>query len=206
MIVFAYYTPDFQPLADVTLPALRDYCVSHGYDLAVHLTHGKGIEFWRRRAKLALALLRETDVLFFIDLDAMITNHTIRLESFLDAGHDLFAAFDTNGLNAGVFLIRNTPEMERMMTYIIGHIGEPGVLGEQDAMRDALQSFRWGRRFKQLLHPSINSYLYEQYGAKKLHVEGQWEPGDFILHLPGIPNPRRIEILTSPEIQNAIVR
>ena len=63
-----------------------------------------------------------------------------------------------------------------------------------------------------LPHPSINSYLYEEYGdnygkivgvqkSKPTHIEGQWEPGDFALHLPGIPNSIRIEIFETIKTQ-----
>jgi hypothetical protein len=59
-------------------------------------------------------------------------------------------------------------------------------------------------KVKYLPHPSINSYRYELYAGYEgdyfhdyMHIPheyGQWEPGDLLLHLPGLSLEKRIEV------------
>jgi hypothetical protein len=53
--------------------------------------------------------LPQYDFLFYVDVDTIITNVDVKLEDIVDYGYDQILAADRNGLNCGVWLIRNTP-------------------------------------------------------------------------------------------------
>jgi hypothetical protein len=200
--VFAFHSFGFDALAEVTIPPLRRYCVRHGYDLVLH-RGGYGNRDRSptiQKTEMILNLLPSVEMIFSVDVDALITNHTIKLESFLDEEHDFFSTHDVNGLNTGVYFIRNTPKGRAFLASTMASAGRADFPTEQDAIRMLLSLFYMGRFFKQLPHPSINSYHYAEYGMTKTHEEGEHQPGDFILHLPGCTNERRIEVFNSTHI------
>lgn len=202
--VFMLYTKEFDGVAAVTVPSWQRYCARHGYDLTIHRggygERERNIGF--QKTELALNLLHGMDALMVVDCDVLVTNHTVKLESLLDNEHSMFATHDVNGFNAGVYLIRNTGQSLAFL-YTVGCVADrKGVLGEQDAMRYLFDPGRYDDLVKILPQNSMNSYLYQEYGESRSHAEGQWLAGDFLLHLPGITNERRIEIFNStlPEV------
>jgi len=208
----AYFTPSFHALSEVTVPNIRRYCDRHGYRLLfwsdVDRPDGDDRPLGFRKTERVLELLRASaagDILCVIDLDLLITNQTIRLESFLDDEHDLFFTHDVNGLNSGVYLVRATMGTRKFLEDAMARVGQPGVFGEQDAMRDSLLVDGFRNLTKIVPHPAFNSYLYEEYGPAKTPAEGQWEQGQFLLHLPGRSNERRIELFKLLQAQGVIV-
>lgn len=209
--IFAYITPNFYQLGEVTLPNIRKYRERHGYGFYLHDVQASNGDrpFGFAKMEAVLRLLKSLrygeDAVFVMDLDILIMNHTIRLESFMDPEHDLFVTHDVNGFNAGAYLIRATLGMQKFLEDAIDRWGNPGVFGEQDAMRDSLRIGAFANLLKVLPQSSFNSYLNKEYPETLGREEGNFEKGDFILHLPGMGQEKRIKIFTSPEIQNAIV-
>jgi hypothetical protein len=202
--VFVYYDAAFEKLAAHTLPQIGYYCARNGYALTIHrgsFGYPNRLPCFQK-TELAGALLPGTDVLCVMDLDALITNHHIRLESFLISDRTLFGCEDVNGFNAGVYMVRNTPEGRDLMMFAnaYGKLAPEGH-GDQNAIRKWIEYNP--SEYQKVPHPAFNSYLYGEYGETKTHEEGQWEEGDFILHLPGMTNDRRIEIIK--EIQPKII-
>lgn len=194
--VFCLYTKEFDGVAEITIPAWRRYCDRHGYELTVHRGgyHERSRKIGFQKTTLALQLLQGTDALLVVDCDVLVTNHTVKLESLLDKEHSMFATHDANGFNAGVYLIKNVGQ-SRVFLFNASIMGEiSSVLGEQDAMRDLFKTGRYEGFCKVLPQSALNSYLYEEYGSRRRHEEGQWHPGDFLLHAPGRSNERRLQI------------
>ena len=86
--------------------------------------------------------------------------------------------------------------------YILCCKGEPKMYCEQDAINKYLSEFPHDNNIKFLTHPSINSYLYENYPEIPAQEEeyGQWVPGNFVLHLPGMSQEKRIEIMKNTPV------
>jgi hypothetical protein len=205
--ILTVYTDNYMPLADVVIPVLQQYCVKNDYDLYTYNITGTEVYYGYKKIEKLVSLLEsnEVDLILCIDLDVLITNHSIKIESFIDNNHDFYITEDVNGLNAGSFIVRNTFWSIIFLKLILGQQAEFEC--EQNAIEHLIKP---QHPIKILSHPSINSYIYDEYGPtfgiisdrkieKPTHEEGNWEKGDFILHLPGIPIERRIEIFESLE-------
>jgi hypothetical protein len=195
------YFPNYQSLADIVLPNLSGYCQKHGYKFLAPVGKEKGDAYGFQKMKFLLDFLnkKEADVVLCTDLDILITNYTKKFEDFAGEG-DLFITKDVNGINAGSFIVKNTERGRRLISDILSHNGR------EDNEQKAIQQ-HFSHELTILPHPSINSYMYECYGApcwgyqsghreRPTHEEGDWKPGDFLLHLPGLQMERRIKILT----------
>lgn len=201
--ILVLYTESWQELADIVLPNLKKYAKKHLYytHIEKYEKEFSGFEklVWCKK------LLEEYDVIWSLDMDTFITNHTIRIEQFINKGSNyrlFFITKDYNGINAGSFIIQkdtlNAGAHEWLLNEFLNKQGVGGVYCEQDAI--SLWHKEHERTMKTLVdilpHPSINSYKYELYPEipYQTHEQGQWQKGDFILHLPGIGINQRVEI------------
>ncbi len=200
--VFIYYTPDWQPLADIVLPRVRDYCHQHGYVFICRVNHSDTICGLNKMQLLHerfyfFCLDEQVQVFEFIwvlDLDTLITNPSIPFTQFTNNEHDIFITEDIHGINAGSWIIRNTEASRLFVRTVINNFDAPE---EQTVMKRYLDMVK----VKILPHPSINSYKYELYKdilkdelgeTVMTHEEGQWQPRDLLLHLPGLDMQTRI--------------
>lgn len=196
----------WQELANLVLPVMQAYCNKNGYGLEIKFIPST-FEFHKIRA--ILSALEKSNVVFCLDLDTLITNHQIKFESFLDAEHDFYITQDINEINSGAIIAKNTLFVRGLLNYVL----LSGAENEQNGFKPHMNN----PEVKILPHPSINSYPYDEYaptwglipgrvplfgiGGKPTHEQGNWEPGDFIAHLPGLPLSRRIEIFTKMKEQ-----
>ena len=88
----------------------RRYADLHGYDLIVSRTAADPSRpaAWSKILEVRKHLPRY-DWLMFIDVDTLIMNPAVRLEDIADDSVDQVLAADHNGVNSGVWLVRNTP-------------------------------------------------------------------------------------------------
>lgn len=84
------------------------YCAQHGYDFHVITDTVDGRHTGWYRFPAVLSLFAKYDWVFHVDLDTVILDHSIRLEEFLDPTHDFIIGVDSNGINNGVFFMRNS--------------------------------------------------------------------------------------------------
>jgi hypothetical protein len=88
----------------------RRYCDLHGYDLIVSRTAADPTRpaAWSKILEMRKHLPRY-DWVLFIDVDTLIMNPTVRLEEIADNTVDQVIGADHNGVNSGVWLVRNAP-------------------------------------------------------------------------------------------------
>lgn len=198
------YYENYQTLADIVNPNMESYCQKQGYKfycecLSANIPYG----FWKLEFIHWAFEYGDVDLVLCTDLDVLITNSDIKIESFVDDDHDFYLTKDVNGINTGSFIIRNSEWSRKWLCFILDHQSE--FDNEQTAIDYFRNQDEWKEKIKILPHPSINSYPCDLYapswgiiGDKKIdkpvHVEGNWEQGDFILHLPGKTLQDRIEI------------
>lgn len=187
--LYIYYTPDWQPLADIVLPVAKRYADMHDYDDLFILSNNVDICGLGKMKHLRTILGWSTwDSVWILDLDTIITNPEIEFTDFVDNDHDVFICKDVHGINAGSWIVRNTPASRSFINKVITNFDAPE---EQTVMKRYLDMVK----VKYLPHPSINSYKYELYDEPECrgYTDGQWEPGHLLLHLPGTSMNKRIE-------------
>jgi hypothetical protein len=191
-------------MADIVLPNLQAYCKRHGYEYRfVCFPEPCESDFGFRKLTGILDLFNEGfDVVVSFDLDLLITNHNYKIEQFLTDEHDFFICKDYNGINAGSFIVRNSGWLVGFLDWLLRCRGIDKIHCEQDAIAYYMRLFPNDEKIKILPHPSINSYLYENYPdiPQQTHERGQWQPTDFILHLPGLGMETRLDIMKKTPI------
>ena len=183
------YNDDFRAIADITVPRIEDYARRHGYSLFVHHTDLKSPEIVWQRVKDVRAILDLFDMVVHLDTDLLITNPDVRIEDI--TGHwkaDIWCGTDANGLNDGFCIFTDSWESEQALRSLLGR-----DRGHYTSPQHALEHMGQKVGIERITQRKCNSYHPGAYGPPDLKAD--WQPGDFILHLPGIGNDRRIEIL-----------
>ncbi len=199
--VTTFYTQDYEELADIIIPNLQKYCLRHGYHLDILKTENGHYHFVK--TKQARDLLEKYDIVVAIELDVMITNHSIKIEDWLDEQNSMYITTDVNDANTGVIIIRNTDLGKGLLDMVNKYentFGDEQMVFENKRIKGV----------KYCEQPCFNSVPYEYYapsygyiGYKEGEVRemptesmGAWKPTHFCAHLPGMTLERRIEIFT----------
>uniref|UniRef100_A0A7S2WUX7 Nucleotide-diphospho-sugar transferase domain-containing protein n=1 Tax=Rhizochromulina marina TaxID=1034831 RepID=A0A7S2WUX7_9STRA len=98
-------------LSQDSLENKRQYAQRHGYDLVV--ARGKDIDRSRPAAWSKFKAMRKHlpryDYLLYTDADTIVMNQEVKLESLVgDGSADVIITEDWNGVNTGVFMLRNS--------------------------------------------------------------------------------------------------
>ncbi len=207
--IHTHYTNSWEELAALVIPNLQRYADKHGYDLHVEKYQDGNVDFVK--TKTALKLLENYDLVFCLEADMLIMNHTKRVTDFIDSRHDFYICKDINGVNGGSFIIMGTEHGERFLKETNKKEGE--FKTEQNVWETLEKYPNHDSMVLFLKHPSINSIPYKYYhNFGYINYQGQLEPthemgnfaiGDFILHLPGKPLEERIKIFN--ELKQHIV-
>jgi hypothetical protein len=198
--VFTVYNKDYSDIAKVTLPVMERYTQKHGYDFyQMFLKEGTHWAY-KKHELFKDAVKFSANVFFYLDIDCLITDLNRKVESFLDEEHSLFITEDKTEINGGSLILKANKEGMFLNDSILGL--KDNFENEQNAMVWLMGDPAFSKHVKLLPHPSINSYLYELYPeyGKLTPEEGQWEPGQFILHTPALGLDKRAEILSSIKV------
>jgi mannan polymerase II complex MNN10 subunit len=197
----------YQPLADITWDQNKKlYANRHGYD-ALALTEFKyplqQISFERTEYIISLLESGKYDWVYAVGGDTMITNFTTKLEDLIDEDYDFIIGVDCLGINNDSFLARATPLtiawLKKVVSLKDSYMSARWL--DQSAMVDTIDMM--GDKIKIVPHRFFNSYDYWQYPQDyQPHIDkvdifgndGQWQPGDFLIHWPGIKLDKRIEL------------
>jgi len=200
--VLTHYTPNWEYISSITTPILEKYCKIHGYRLSSYKCTPYQQYNGKEKLKHIVNNLNENDIALIMDADAIITNMTIPIEKFLDKDYDLFITKHLGNINAGVFIIKMTKWAHDFINFLLDNIGKEKINCEQDAMQLYMNMNPYDNKIKILSHPSINSFNYNLYPEhiNITHKQGNWEEGDFILHLPGVGMDKRAELLRNVKI------
>jgi hypothetical protein len=169
----------------VSWPNKRAYCERHGYRFACYSErpgHGRPA-FWDKIA-WSRNHLAEVDWLFWTDADSLVCNQDVRLESFL-ADADLIArrevspGEDFESVLTGEFLLRSCPWSKRLLEEVWAQEQFTDLKHyEQAALTHLWRTQAWvAERVMATPGRGINAFAWE------------YEPGDFIVHFPGMGTP-----------------
>jgi len=197
--VVTMYADNYKEIADITVPVMKQYCDKHRYSFhEIKLENGNEYHY-KKHEYFKDLMATDVEVIFFLDVDALITNLSVPIENFLDEEHDFYITRDVTELNGGVFILKNTYWGKVFNVYILSQRDNYG--NEQNVYNDCYDVFSF--KIKVLEHPSINSYQYDIYPELpdvRKESEGHWHEGNFILHTPGAALSLRIETLKNAKI------
>jgi hypothetical protein len=131
----------------------------------------------------------DTDWLWFLGADTLITNMTIDIRDLCDDEFDFIIAEDINGINNDSFLLKASNASRRFLRRVAGRRDVPH---DQAAMSEEMHEC--GMRTKLVGQRLFNSFKYDEYNYGP-YPEGDWQDGDFVLHMPGMSNQRRFELM-----------
>ena len=140
----------------------------------------------------------DIDWVWWLDNDAMITNFDIRVEDLVDADYHVIMPTDIAALNTGSFIVRNSPQAKEWLNFLLSKKKEykdDKKWFEQQAVIDFYPKFQ--ELFKIIPQQWLNSYDYRMYNIEGIDLmgqDGQWYPGDFVIHWPGLPNETRVRL------------
>lgn len=140
----------------------------------------------------------DVDWVWWLDNDAMITNFDVKVEDLVDNNYHVIMPTDIAALNTGSFLVRNSAQAREWLEFLLSKKAEyknDKKWFEQQAVIDFYPKFQ--DLFKIIPQQWLNSYDYRMYnvvGIDLLGQDGQWAPGDFVIHWPGLPNEARIKL------------
>jgi hypothetical protein len=187
------------------------YCEKHGYELTAKTDGWSDVVYFDKIQYLLDVLENNPEVtwIWWLDCDALITNFTKRIEDMIDENYHVVISTDVNGLNAGSFFVKNSVEGRGWLSMILSwrqmYSWKKWDNPEQHPM--IMTYIRYRDIIKLVPQREVNSFDYTMYpgisSIDMLHTDGQWQPGDWIIHWPNIPNDKRIAMIA--ELQSKII-
>lgn len=218
--VTTIFNEAYEDMADITTVNFRKYCQLHGYSFEPILIE-EGLEktpHWQKvRVVKELLQSDKYDWVFFIDLDCLFMNTTIRLERFLSnehfmiiSGHNdqpdtpILNSAGTHSLMTAQFLIKNCEQSIRFLDDV----------WSAEETRDKIEVFDYEMRqvrytgdkaefkngIKVLSPEKFNRFWYTTSPFMLHHFpetnDNAWRLGDFIVHVPAGHGESRLELLS----------
>lgn len=191
------FSPSHQRLADISVPNLEQYCNRHGYEMRIINVENDKWEYKKHEAFQDWMDKEEADLIWYKDVDSLITNMTIPITDFIDDYYSFYLTKDFTELNGGSVIIKNT-EAGRMFNEMV--IENRDMFDNEQNIYNFIPMFTFCIDImKPIPHPSINSYSYDLYPECKEYIGredlGDWHTGNFLIHFPGLGIEDRIELL-----------
>lgn len=196
--IISSHTPNYKLLADVTWTNKEEYAERHGY-LTHCKTEGHNPNLQWSYDKLyfikdIMEVNLDVEWFWWVGCDTLITNFTVKLESFTDNDYHFIIATDGNGMNNDSCFFRNSPEGRQYLDHLIEvfpqYANHPFL--EQQAMIESYEIPEWKAITKivpQYLFNAHdcwpNQHQPEPTWVDKFGNRSWWESGDFLVHWPG---------------------
>lgn len=202
-------------MAAITMSNKIGYCAKHGYALHWESWTQEMFPGWERLPVLIYLLkCGHYDWVFWLGTDCLITNYRIKLEYLCDASYGMVIATDCTQIQADSFLIQRGNRGLRFIQEV-WKIGKPVDPFEEQGVMDMLSKRAEYKPYIKLLpQRALNSYHYEWIGngtggmsrqtKDQMGNYGQWQPGDFVFHIPGQPHWDKMKALRA--MQNEVMR
>lgn len=198
-------------MAKITVPNKVEYCRRHGYDYYQVPFTGE-CHSWPGydRIPYLIALLKsgEYDWIFWLGCDALITNLSIKLEELTDRNFGMVISTDAFEVQMDSFLVQpRRGGIELMEEIWATRDGKHGPNYEQSNLARKIETGKFRPVVKLVPQRVMNSFDYSLYPASwgarygtatdRLGTNGQWQPRDFVFHVPGKELSKKISELQS---------
>lgn len=219
ILVLTGYTDSIEPIYgnndllmkevfDITLNSKIEYAKINNYDLMALRSFGTdrhnkfaNDKIGQLRFIRSFELLHSYDAVMWIDADSLITNYSYKLENFIDDSACFAASYDWNGYHSfstGNFIVQKTPDLNKLLELFYLH--GPAFNSEQEVL-NIIYNNRLHNGIKVLDHKYLGSTPSKvQYGNSwetRSEPKGPWSKDSFLVHLTGVSNTKRIEILNT---------
>lgn len=205
------HSPEYSQLAQLTWHENKLlYCTVHGYlSLNEVLPFDPKMCFGKfRQAKQLFDA--GADYVWATGCDSLITNFTKTIEEIVSehSAASFLITTDRNGINADSFIIKNDKIGNAMINWM-ALVGGAVYSDEQAAINAYIGSSVPGS-MQILPQRAINSYNYNLYPSPearfdKLGTDGQWRPGDLLIHWPGFADNPEMRIGWAHEYKKMII-
>ena len=202
MAIVSLFNERHKDLAELTWYNNKvNYAVKHGYSAFAKTDNFSPDQVHFDKFVHILDVMNKNpnvDWVWWLDNDAMITNFDIKIEDMADNDYHVIMPTDIAALNTGSFLVRNSAQGRAWLEFLLSKKAEyknDKKWFEQQAVIDFYPKFQ--ELFKLVPQQWLNSYDYRMYnvaGIDLLGQDGQWAPGDFVIHWPGLPNEARVKL------------
>ena len=181
---------EYWEVLKLSAPNKLEYCLRHGLQLSVR--QHEALNLAQERNAIMREELENCHWLAFMGADTLIMNHRIDLRLYTDNDYDMIIGKDIHGINNDVFFLKDGASSRAFLRNVSNTLYSLGG-NDQDAMQRVIEDSP-DFKVKYVHQRLFNSYLYSEYSYPDDRM-GSYQAGDFLLHLPGIPNTRRIEIM-----------
>jgi len=218
ILIFTYantnthYGCSFHKLLDLTNPSKEEYCKIHGYDFLcrTELHHNSKNDVGWEKIKIINEVINDYDYIFYVECDAIIMNHTIRIENLIDDNYDFIvsgidkAPKEKYEINCGVFLIKCSDWTKKFLSDLyskrhIIHPDYPPNWAEQIALMKELVHSEETRKHFRLTHLRYFNSFYRPDFPNDV-----FQFGDFVFHAVGCNNELREKILS--EFKDKVIK
>ena len=207
--VVTMYNEAYKLLAEITvLNNIKQYAEYHNYKfICKDSDFPTNYIIYFEKSKLILDAFENSNIkwAWWIDVDALVTNFNIKLEQIIDDDYDIIISTDGAGINCGSFSVKNSERGKAWLDMIYAnrfvYRYTSNKWPEQLVMHDTARNYT--DIMKIVTQKTFNSYYYQVYKGvvnnvietDRLENSGLWAPGDFVIHMPGLPNNLRIQYL-----------
>jgi len=198
VVVATMFSPSHQELADLTVPNMESYANKHGYD--THIIKIENDKWEYKKHDAFKELFKTYDLIWYKDVDSIITNMTIPITDYIDGTQSFFITKDWTELNGGSICLLNNEWGVWINNMVLANRFK--YQNEQNVYNANYDMMVIGNSIKVLPQHTINAYLYELYPeiGKLTKEQGQWEEGCLLLHTPALQMKDRIETLKNAKI------
>jgi hypothetical protein len=193
-------------VSEITSLSKQKFAEKHDYDFMFLRSFGKDHNNQWEENKIgqlrflrAIEMLKDYDAVFWIDADSLITNNNYKLNDFVSEEICFAGSWDWNGkvsISTGNFVVQKTPQLEQLYSvfYKIGKFYN----SEQEAL-----NVMW----RQNLVPGMIVLDHKFFGSTPTKQQyangwedrpepcGPWNEECFLVHLTGVSNTRRLELI-----------
>jgi hypothetical protein len=224
--VLVMYDDLYEEMSTLTVDRnIKDYCDMYGYVLIKHkienVDNGRAPQWQKIIESIKILESGDLDWLFFIDLDCLIMNQTIKLESLIDENYSFIIPshgidavdfpmetneFGENNVITCAYFVKNDKWGIEILKSVWECRGMPEGLNidefdhEGRQCRITLSMSEFKPHVKIVEERLLNRFWYmnkpfvtfQNIGINDL----TWKPGDFIVHVSGYSTQERIQMLS----------
>jgi len=180
MTLLTYHDANYKSLANATNPIIKKYCEKHNYVFRSrnepYLAQGRP-SAWAKINAIKEEFEKTNDWILWIDADAIVTNHQIKIEDIIDENYSsIFSPDDCEWISTCCFAIKKTNNSIKLLNKmwdqpneVINHcwwenLALMKVLENDSDLRKTCKIIEYKKIFSQIQN---------------------WNKGDFIMHIGG---------------------